>query len=1052
MVKDIEFQSRIKMPQISVILTSFNHGRFIREAIESVLNQTFQNLELIIWDDASVDDSWEIIQSYNDSRIRAYRNPENKGPVFGVNKAIFEIAQGEYIAIHHSDDAWETDKLQKQVDFLEANQGIGAVFTNAQIIDERGAPLADATHFYYNIFSQPNRSSHEWLRFFFLSGNALCHPSILIRRQCYEDCGPYLDMLAQIPDFDMWVRLCSKYEIHVLDGRLVKFRILDGEMNASGNRPLVRIRSANENYKLLQRYRSIAGKDRIFKIFPDFISYDRQGDTDAEYILAKVCLESAPYFQMQLLAIDILFDILNNPLRRKIVERVYGFSSGDFITITGQCDLFSREEILRLQAAVTERDGQIADLTQAVTERDGQIANLTQTNSWRLTRPLREIRRWLSRPVEQGRIYRAVYMRFPLIRNLRTRYLQFNQRLRQSIYSISHSAQNTPALQNLSEARVLLTTTISQPADNGESPAVPITISVVTFNSGRWIKSFMYSLMSQTYPLELINLRFMDHGSTDDTVTQLVDVTINYKNRFSSIEYAQQSNLGFGAGHDSILRAANTEFCLVTNIDIEFERDAIKVVVKAALADQTCSIASWELRQIPYEHPKFYDPVTQLTNWSSHACILLLRDAYLKVGGYDRAIFMYCEDVELSYRFRSYGYGLRYVPQAVVIHHTYEEAGQVKPLQFYGGALGNYYLRLRYGNFQDRLAGAANYVGKLIHPNGVPGARRTLLSNLGNLLYKTPHFLRGRGPRMAYFPFRGNDYELTREGAFIDIAYLRQGICDAQVRPLVSVITRTVQGREILLEQAARSVFNQTYANIEFIVSQDGGEPTNAIIKKLQNLAPSSMRLVFLGNAKQGRSAAGNAALKIAQGNYLIFLDDDDLFFPDHVEVLLGSILKDNSLEGAYSLALEVQTDMAPNYQNYTEHIWDTPSVFWQPWDYEVLKNHNFMPIQAVLFSRMLYEKWGGFNEELDQLEDWNLWLRFGYKARFAFIPKTTSIYRTPHDLKVRLARNELLHAAYEAARLDAINTTTLYSQRAELALTVYDQKHSTPPTAVKAL
>jgi glycosyltransferase involved in cell wall biosynthesis len=400
------------MPSVSVVLTSFNHGRYIREAIESVLNQTFQDFELIIWDDASVDDSWEIIRSYNDSRLRAYRSPENKGAVFAVNQAIFECAQGKYIAIHHSDAVWEPDKLEKQVIFLDTNADVGAVFTNAQPIDQRGAPLADESHFYYSIFNQPNRSRHEWLRFFFLNSNALCHPSILIRKQCYDVCGPYLDTLAQLPDFDMWVRLCAKYEIHVMADRLIKFRTLDGGMNAGGIGPVTRIRHFNELNEVLQRYRHLAEQNEIFKIFPDSISYDRGEDTDPEYVLARVCLESAPHFIRHLLAIEVLFDILKNPVRRQALETIYGFSSHDFIAITGQYDPFSREELLNLQTIAAERDGQIARLNQAVTQRDGQIASVNQvvtaqrrqianiycSNSWHLTRPLRALRQlpvWL---------------------------------------------------------------------------------------------------------------------------------------------------------------------------------------------------------------------------------------------------------------------------------------------------------------------------------------------------------------------------------------------------------------------------------------------------------------------------------------------------------------------------------------------------------------------------------------------------------------------------------------------------------------------------------
>lgn len=386
------------MPKISVILTSFNHRKYIREAIDSVINQTFIDFELIIWDDASTDDSWSVINSYSDSRIKAFRNDANLRPVFGINKAISEVAQGEYIAIHHSDDVWELDKLEKQFAFLEQHSEIGAVFSNALAIDERGVPLGEASHFYSNIFRQPNRSRYEWLRYFFLSGNALCHPSILIRKSCYVECGLYRIGFGQLGDFDMWVRLCAKYDIHVMAERLIKFRILDGEMNTSGNRPVVRIRHANENYRVLELYRTIVVQNDIFKIFPEFIAYDRGADTDAEYVLSRVCLESGDFYLRQLLATNILFDILNNVSRKQSVEKSYGFTLMDLIKITGQYDLYSRELTRNLQETVaqndaqmdafmtnldvqiknfvTDKDTKLSELNKLVIERDTQIATL----------------------------------------------------------------------------------------------------------------------------------------------------------------------------------------------------------------------------------------------------------------------------------------------------------------------------------------------------------------------------------------------------------------------------------------------------------------------------------------------------------------------------------------------------------------------------------------------------------------------------------------------------------------------------------------------------
>ncbi|MCI0443063.1 glycosyltransferase, partial [bacterium] len=340
------------MPRISVVLTSYNHEKYICEAIDSVINQTFTDFELIILDDASTDGSWRLISQYSDPRVKAFRNEVNGDVKYKLNIAITEIASGEYIAIHHSDDVWEFDKLEKQLAFLDAHSEIGAVFTNALAITEDSSPLADEKHFYFNIFDQPNRSRFEWLRFFFIRGNALCHPSVLIRKSCYEDCGLYRYDMAQVPDFDMWIRLCLKYEIHVLPEKLVRFRVRDDEANASGNRPEARIRGQYEYYKSLLTYRNIRRFDDLVKVFPSAEKYYRNEETDMDFVLAMVALEEKPFVFTQLFGQDLLFEAISDPARAANIKHLYGFDCKSFIALTGKHDVFLREA----REEIAERD------------------------------------------------------------------------------------------------------------------------------------------------------------------------------------------------------------------------------------------------------------------------------------------------------------------------------------------------------------------------------------------------------------------------------------------------------------------------------------------------------------------------------------------------------------------------------------------------------------------------------------------------------------------------------------------------------------------------
>jgi len=133
------------MPKITVAIPSYNHEKYIAHAIRSVLEQTFQDFEIVITDDGSSDETLQVIREFTDPRIRIYCNEKNCGASAAMNNCI-QQAKGEYIAILNSDDLFSPDKLEKQVDFLDKNPEIGAVFGYAQIIDDtKGHTLAQAS-------------------------------------------------------------------------------------------------------------------------------------------------------------------------------------------------------------------------------------------------------------------------------------------------------------------------------------------------------------------------------------------------------------------------------------------------------------------------------------------------------------------------------------------------------------------------------------------------------------------------------------------------------------------------------------------------------------------------------------------------------------------------------------------------------------------------------------------------------------------------------------------------------------------------------------------
>jgi GT2 family glycosyltransferase len=455
---------------------------------------------------------------------------------------------------------------------------------------------------------------------------------------------------------------------------------------------------------------------------------------------------------------------------------------------------------------------------------------------------------------------------------------------------------------------------------------------------------------------------------------------------------------------------------LVCNPDIVLHASALERVLGLAETDHA-NVAAWELRQQPYEHPKHYDPVTWETAWTSHACVLLRREALTKVGGFDTRIFMYGEDVELSYRFRSAGYRLRYCPHAVAFHNTYTVANEVKPEQYIGSQVASVYLRLRYGSAQDLASVPWFIAAMLIRPSPFWGAKGRLLKRL---LSQVGRYSRGllkerrNNQEQGIFPFRGFDYELRRQGAFVNQPALEESLAWPDL-PLVSILTRTVQGRESLLVQAGYSVLQQSYPNIEWVVVEDGGDAQREVVDFLANQSNRDIRYSSL--AQVGRSAAGNEALALARGQYCLFLDDDDLLYADHVETLMKPLLQNPQAAAAYGLCWSIESAFSPKGELVAEVHYGQISAHETPFDAQRLEFENFLPIQAVLFARRLFLERGGFNTELDALEDWNLWRRYSTNETFLYVPKTTSLYRVPHDSAKKNARQKTLDDAYQKVR-----------------------------------
>ena len=503
--------------------------------------------------------------------------------------------------------------------------------------------------------------------------------------------------------------------------------------------------------------------------------------------------------------------------------------------------------------------------------------------------------------------------------------------------------------------------------------------------------AFLSSLLKIDYPKGKLSLFFLNASSQDNTLDLLEEFIPRLQAEGFKAVHITRPNNGFGAGQNMCIRLGEAPFILVINPDTQIYPDALKNVVNEALRSPE-NVGSWEFRQTPYEHPKFYDPITLETTWSSHACILLKRSAYNLIGGYDERIFMYGEDVEFSYRLRLAGFKLKYCPRALVRHDTYKESF-IKPLQYVGSIYANLYIRLKFGSLLRKCEGFFLCWGVLRRPSIFQGSRRYVVKYLWhnrlNLLHALFSWPKGRSS--VYIGFYGYDYEFIREGAYYPAKAL------PIQRPKVTVITRTIglKGRDHLLSQALYSVAEQTYPNIEHIIVEDGSDVHQGLVEKFREVRTRDIK--FIRSCTKGRSFAGNLGLSQANGSLCLFLDDDDLLFPDHIETLVAALHDNSHAVAVYTLAYEVITSYSkkkPGHYKEINYIKNPQGC--QEFSYDLLCGRNLMPIQSVLFEKSLFDRCGGFDTRLEALEDWMLWKKYARQGTFVMVPKTTSLYRTP--------------------------------------------------------
>lgn len=205
-------------PKVSVVMSVYNGEKYFREAIDSILGQTFTNFEFLIINDGSNDSTVKIINSYNDPRIRLVHNEKNIGLTKSLNKGI-KLASCKYIARMDADDISLPHRLETQLKCFDADPSLTLCAGRMRVIDENG----HVTGGIYPAFSNKLLCWHL-LSWHLLFGNQIPHGSVMVKKEAIIKIGGYAEWAYTTQDYELWSRMCLKYKMVVIPTTLIHWR------------------------------------------------------------------------------------------------------------------------------------------------------------------------------------------------------------------------------------------------------------------------------------------------------------------------------------------------------------------------------------------------------------------------------------------------------------------------------------------------------------------------------------------------------------------------------------------------------------------------------------------------------------------------------------------------------------------------------------------------------------------------------------------------------------------------------------------------------------
>ncbi len=325
-------------PKISILCPSYNHEKFISYFIQSVLDQSEQDFELIIVDDCSTDKNIEEIQKFTDPRIKLIKHSYNQGINAGLNDA-FNAAKGRYFVFIASDDILEPNHLKFTSGCLDNNSNINVVYCSLSLIEDENQPIKKAKP----LISQ-TKDKFKILAELFLDGNSLVSPGMVVRRSALAKIMPLDLSMLQHQDYQMHINLLLENEVYLTTEKLVKYRQIAGNKNISASTIFTSKRQDLEQSKLMDSFLQIDNLDLLKKIFG--IKLQEFGNPTQEtipYFLGRMAL-SSKNTEKQNWGYRTIMSFIKTKENLDLLNKLYGFDFGQYIGLVRQFTMSDLEK------------------------------------------------------------------------------------------------------------------------------------------------------------------------------------------------------------------------------------------------------------------------------------------------------------------------------------------------------------------------------------------------------------------------------------------------------------------------------------------------------------------------------------------------------------------------------------------------------------------------------------------------------------------------------------------------------------------------------------